>query len=128
MRSTQEIKNLELVLRMYREVLIAMDAEAVDRFMAADYMQHSTFAAPGVDGLKEFLRRVRQETPDSIQDIKRAFVDGDHVVIHCHVRPIPTEAGIAVVDIFRVADGRIAEHWDVFQPIVTQGRNPNSMF
>lgn len=128
MRTDEEQRNLALVLEMYREVLIAMDADQVDRYMAPDYVQHSALAEPGVAGLKAFLRQVRAQTPDAIQQIHRAFVDGDHVVVHCHVRPVPSEPGLAVVDIFRVADGRVAEHWDVIQPVVSGGPNPNPMF
>lgn len=128
MRTEAEQRNLALVLEMYREVLVAMDADQVDRYMAPDYVQHSALAEPGVAGLKAFLRKVRAETPDAVQQIQRAFVDGDHVVVHCHVRPVPSEPGLAVVDIFRVAGGRVAEHWDVVQPVVIGGPNPNPMF
>ena len=127
MKTPEETRNLALVLEMYREVLIGMDADRVDRYMAPDYLQHSALAEPGVAGLKAFLRQVRAQTPDAVQEIKRAFVDGDHVVVHGHVRPVPSEPGLAVIDIFRVADGRVAEHWDVIQPIVP-GPNPNSLF
>jgi predicted SnoaL-like aldol condensation-catalyzing enzyme len=128
MRSAEETRNLELVLEMYREVLIKMDSSAVDRYMRPDYIQHSQLAEPGVAGLKDFLDHVRQATPGAKQDIKRAFVDGDHVIVHTHVRPQPDEAGLAVVDIFRVQDGRIAEHWDVLQQVPLRSRNPNPMF
>ncbi|HSV46453.1 MAG TPA: ester cyclase [Ramlibacter sp.] len=128
MRTPEEERNLALVLEMYREVLVKMDAAAVDRYMAPDYIQHSQLAEPGVAGLKAFLAHVRSATPDAIQEIKRAFVDGDHVVVHTHVRPVPAEAGIAVVDIFRVQDGRVAEHWDVIQPVPASSPNPNPMF
>ncbi len=40
----------------------------------------------------------------------------------------PEDAGFAVMDIFRVADSMIAEHWDVIQPVVDDGAQPNSMF
>lgn len=128
MRTPEEDRHLALVLEMYREVLIGMDADKVDRYMAPDYLQHSALAEPGVAGLKAFLRKVRAATPDAVQEIKRAFVDGDHVIVHCHVRPVPSEPGLAVIDIFRVADGRVAEHWDVIQPVVPGGPNPNPMF
>lgn len=128
MRTPDETRNLELVLEMCREVLSKMDSGAVDRYMAPDYIQHSQLAEPGVAGLKAFLDHVRAATPDAVQEIKRAFVDGDHVVVHTHVRPVPSEPGLAVVDIFRVADGRIAEHWDVIQPVPTSSPNPNPMF
>ena len=63
-----------------------------------------------------------------MHDIKRSFVDGDFVVVHHNVRRFPSDPGLAVVDIFRVTDGLIVEHWDVLQEVVTGGVNPKSMF
>ena len=80
-RGATEQANLDAVLTMYREVLIAMDADAVDRHIPPDYIQHSSLAASGREALKDFLRKVRAESPDARQTIHRAFADGDHVVI-----------------------------------------------
>lgn len=127
-RTAAEQSHLDLVLAMFDAVLMPMDSGAVDRFIAPDYIQHSPLAAPGRDALKAFLDRIRAETPDAVHDVKRAFVDGDHVTVHYHVRRWAGDAGFAVIDIFRVEDGLIAEHWDVAQPVVTDGLNPLPMF
>lgn len=126
--TTAEQANHDLVLAMYRDVLIAMDSRAVDRYIAPHYVQHSSLAEPGVQALKDFLDRVRAESPDARQTIHRSFVDGDHVVVHTHVERWPGDAGLAVVDIFRCADGLIVEHWDVIQDVPAQPVNPNPMF
>jgi predicted SnoaL-like aldol condensation-catalyzing enzyme len=127
-RSKAEQHNLELVLAMFANVLRPLDAASVDHFISADYVQHSALAGGGREGLKAFLERARRETPHAVHDIKRSFVDGDHVIVHYHVRRAPTDAGFAVMDIFRVAGEQIVEHWDVIQPVVADGPNPNSMF
>lgn len=126
--SPQEAANLDRVLKMYREVLIAMDADAVDRHLPPDYIQHSSLAPPGLDALKEFLRMVSKESPDARQTIHRAFADGDHVIVHVHVERWPDDPGLAVVDIFRLEDDRIVEHWDVIQEVPEKSVNPISMF
>lgn len=127
-RTQAEQANHDLVLEMYRKVLIAMDSSAVDRYIAADYIQHSSLAEPTVEALKGFLDRVRAESPDARQTIHRSFVDGDYVITHTHVVRWPGDSGLAVVDIFRVEDGMIIEHWDVIQDVPAQPVNPNSMF
>lgn len=127
-RTEEEQQRLERVLEMYRNVLIAMDADAVDRYISPDYIQHSALAPPGVEALKAFLRRVRAESPDATQEIKRAFVDGDHVITHTHVVRFPGDPGLAVADFFRVAGDMIVEHWDVIQEINPDSPNPNSLF
>jgi predicted SnoaL-like aldol condensation-catalyzing enzyme len=127
-RDAQEQANLQLVLDMFAHVLNPMDSGAVDRFIAPGYVQHSQLAPPGRDALKAFLDMIRAETPDAVHDVKRAFVDGDHVTVHYHVRRFPGDLGWAVIDIFRVENGLIAEHWDVMQDVVEGGPNPNSPF
>jgi predicted SnoaL-like aldol condensation-catalyzing enzyme len=127
-RSIQEMANLDLVLHMYREVLVAMDSSAVDRYIAPHYVQHSSLAAPTVGALKAFLDRVRIESPDARQTIHRSVVDGDQVVVHVHVERWPGDPGLAVVDWFRVEDGMIVEHWDVIQEVPADPVNPLGMF
>ncbi len=127
-RTAEEQRNLDLVLEMYRNVLIAMDADRVDDYIAGDYIQHSQYAAPGRDGLKDFLRMVRVESPDARQTIHRALVDGNMVAVHVHVERFPGDPGLAVIDLFRIADGKIAEHWDVIQDMPADPVNPLSMF
>ena len=127
-RSAEEQQRLDFVLEMYEKVLIAMDSTAVDRYISPYYIQHSALAEPGVAGLKAWLGHVKVESPDARQEIKRAFVDGDHVVVHTHVIRWPGDRGFAVADFFRVEDGLIKEHWDVIQEIPEHSPNPNSLF
>ena len=127
-RTPEEEANLKLVLDMFEHVLNPMESGAVERFISPDYIQHNQMAEPGREGLKRFLDMIREQTPEAVHDVKRAFVDGDHVTVHYHVRRWPGDAGWAVIDIFRLEDGLIAEHWDVMQDVVEGGPNPASPF
>ena len=127
-RTPEEQANLDLVLRMFAEVLNPMDSGAVERFIAPGYIQHNQGVEPGRESLKAFLDMIRVQTPQAVHDVKRAFVDGDHVIVHYHVRRWPGDKGWAVIDIFRVEDGMIAEHWDVMQDVTERGPIPNSPF
>ena len=128
MRTPEEEANLKLVLALFEHVLNPMDAAAVDRFIAPGYIQHNQLAEPGREGLKRFLDTIKAQTPDAVHDIKRAFVDGDHVTVHYHVRRWAGDPGWAVMDLFRLEDGLIAEHWDVMQPVTQGGPNPLGPF
>lgn len=128
MYSAQEQANLELVTGLFGDVLNPMESGAVDRYIAPDYIQHSQMAPPGRDALKTFLDMIRTATPQAVHDIKRMFADKDHVIVHYHVRRFPGDPGFAVMDIFRIEDGRIVEHWDVTMDVPTDGPNPNSPF
>ncbi|MFM1886715.1 MAG: hypothetical protein RL026_1872 [Pseudomonadota bacterium] len=127
-RTAQEQANLDLVLKMHAEVLDRLDSSKVDLYLSQDYLQHSSLAEPGLASLKAFLDKVRAESPDAKHHIKRALVDGDLVAVHVHVVRFPGDAGLAVVDIFRVADGKVVEHWDVLQEVPAKPVNPNPMF
>jgi predicted SnoaL-like aldol condensation-catalyzing enzyme len=127
-RTEVEERNRQIVLEMFEKVLIPMDSSQVDRFIAPDYLQHSSLAEPGVEGLKRWLDHVRVETPDAWQEVKRSFADGDYVITHQHVVPRPGDLGFAVMDIFRLENGLIVEHWDVVQELTPNPPNPNSMF
>ena len=127
-RTAEEQRNLELVLEMYNQVLVPFDSSKVDRYISADYVQHSSLAPPGRDALKQFLDMIRVQSPDARTEIKRAFVDGDHVVCHVHVVRHRGDPGLAVVDIFRVAGNHIVEHWDVLMDIPANPVNSNPIF
>jgi predicted SnoaL-like aldol condensation-catalyzing enzyme len=127
-RTPQEQANHDLVIAMYNDVLIAMNPDKVDEYLAPDYLQHSSLAAPGLDALKAFLATVRVESPDAVQTIHRSMAEGDLVMVHVHVVRWPGDPGLAVVDIFRCAGGMIVEHWDVLQDVPTDPVNSNGMF
>jgi predicted SnoaL-like aldol condensation-catalyzing enzyme len=123
-----EEANRRLVATMYERVLKPLDSSRVDEFFASDYVQHSPLAATGAQGLKDFLDWARARSPAAEHRVRRIFVDGDYVIAHVHVIINPGEAGNAVVDIFRIAQGRIAEHWDVAQEVPAKSANNNGMF
>jgi predicted SnoaL-like aldol condensation-catalyzing enzyme len=127
-RTKEEKANLRLVQRIYREVLGPIDSGAVDALFDPGYIQHSPSAATGSSGLKEMLDRAKVKYPKCEHRVKRMLVDGDLVAAHVHVIFQPGDEGFAVVDIFRIANGLIAEHWDVMQPITANTKNNNGRF
>jgi predicted SnoaL-like aldol condensation-catalyzing enzyme len=126
--TTQPEANRNLVAAMYEHVLQPLDSSRVDEFFAPDYIQHSPLAATGAQGLKDFLDWARARSPEAEHRVKRLFVEGNYVIAHVHVIINPGERGNAVVDIFRIADGRIAEHWDVAQEVPATSANQNGVF
>ncbi len=123
-----EQANLKLVQQMLEQVLQPLDAGPVDRFFRHDYIQHSPMAADGSQALKDFLNWAKGQSPDYRHDVKRILVDGDHVVVHAHTIREPGTSGYSVIDIFRVQDGLIAEHWDALSEVPAESRNANGMF
>lgn len=126
--SALEAENLRLVREVYDNVLEPLDGAMIDRYFAPGYIQHSPMAATGSQGLKDFLVWAKQTSPDAHHHVKRMFADGDHVIAHVHVVIEPRTPGNAVIDIFRIEGGKIAEHWDAMQPIPEQSANSNGVF
>ncbi len=126
--TAEEQANLDHVLAMYRDVLMALDSTRVDDYIRGDYIQHSMLAEPGIQALKDWLDARAADSPDAVQTIHRSFADGDHVIVHVHVSRWKGDAGFAVVDIFRMEGRMIVEHWDVLQEVPVEPINPNGMF
>lgn len=103
-------------------------AEAVERYVGDDYIQHNVHVSSGKQGFIDYFERMAAEYPGKHVDIKRSFVDGNHVILHCH-QIWPEGLEYAGIDIFRVDDaGKIVEHWDVLQVIPSESANDNGMF
>ncbi|HTQ99072.1 MAG TPA: nuclear transport factor 2 family protein [Candidatus Acidoferrum sp.] len=128
MRTKEEQRNLQHVIDMFNNVLVPLDSTMVDKYISPNYIQHSQMAAPGVASLKKFLDERHLDSPEAEQHLKRSFVDGDHVILHYHVKRSKADPGFAVIDIFRLENGLIVEHWDCVQDVPTKSPNPNSMF
>lgn len=124
----REEANLRLVRGVYEHVLQPLDSARVDDYFAPGYIQHNPMAKTGADGLKAFLDWAKSTSPDAEHRVKRMFADGDYVIAHVHVIINPGERGNAVIDIFRIEKGRVAEHWDSAQPVPETSSNENGMF
>jgi predicted SnoaL-like aldol condensation-catalyzing enzyme len=119
--------NKKLVVDFYRTVFIEKRVvEGFERYVAADYIQHNPLLATGREPAVKFLGS--RMTRESVTDIKRVVAEGDLVVVQVHARTNLSDRGRAVIDIFRVADGKIVEHWDVIQPVPEKPANSNTMF
>ncbi len=102
--------------------------EAVATYLGSQYRQHNPGAADGPEPFIKFAKRFAQTYPDYRLESKRIIAEGDYVVMHGHLTREPDDRGMAVVDIFRLEDGKIVEHWDVVQEIPENAANSNTMF
>jgi predicted SnoaL-like aldol condensation-catalyzing enzyme len=120
--------NRKAVLEFYELVINKKDFAAAEKYIGPRYIQHNPSAADGKEGLKKFVDYLRTSLPQYHSDIKRSIAEGDYVVLHVYNKPAPESRGQAVVDIFRLKNGKVVEHWDVVQPIPDKPANDNTMF
>ena len=102
--------------------------EAFETWVEPGYIQHNPLAATGRDAAIAFLEPFFQGHPHAVYSIKRIIADGNLVAVHSHAKFAPGDRGLAVVDILRVERCKIAEHWDVAQPVPEKSANSNGMF
>ncbi|MGC1456917.1 MAG: nuclear transport factor 2 family protein [Steroidobacteraceae bacterium] len=124
----QLARNKKLVLDFYHKLIGEKDYEAARAYMGAEYRQHAPYAADGHGGIAEWLRKFKDSFPQHHYEVKKVIAEGDLVVLHLHGKSGPNPHGESVVDIFRIKDGKVVEHWDVIQPIPETADNANTMF
>jgi predicted SnoaL-like aldol condensation-catalyzing enzyme len=124
----QERANRDVVLDFYEAGVNRRDYAAAFRHLGEHYIQHNPNVADGREGFREFFDFMEKEFPNFRVEIKRVFIEGDMVAVHVRSFDGPTPNGEAGVDIFRLAAGKIVEHWDVIQPIPDSLPHPNTMF
>jgi predicted SnoaL-like aldol condensation-catalyzing enzyme len=126
--TAQEEANRQAVFAFYEKGLNQKDADAALAYVGNRYTQHNPNAQDGPEGFRKFIGFLREKFPNSHSEIKRSFVDGDYVILHVHAVREPGTKGNAIVDIFKLENGKIVEHWDVVQPIPETSANNNTMF
>ena len=125
---TQQEANKKIVVDFYDKALNQKDFEAASKYLGSRYTQHNPNAPDGPEGLKTFLQFLKEKFPNSRSEIKRVFADGDYVIVHVHAVREPGTRGNAIIDIFKLENGKVVEHWDVVQPIPEEAANTNGMF
>ncbi|WP_413944392.1 ester cyclase [Bdellovibrio sp. HCB-162] len=102
--------------------------EAAKKYIGSKYIQHNPYVPNGAEAFYSYFEKHFKENPKSHVEIKRVIGDGDLVALHLLSKQNDTDRGRAIVDIFRVENGKIVEHWDVIQEVPEKTANGNTMF
>ena len=110
--SPTEQQNKGFVLEAFETLFNKRDYVAAERYWSPSYIQHSAHILPGRGGLFELVKAA----PDTLRYENGLIIaEGDYVLLHGRFSGIGQPANWIVVDIVRLEDGRLAEHWDVIQ-------------
>ncbi len=120
--------NKRAVLESYDLALNKKDADAAFKYLGPTYTQHNPTVADGIEGWRAMVSWIKAERPNFRAEVKRVIAEGDFVVLHSHMTIDAGDRGRAAIDIFRLENGKIVEHWDILQPIPETSANNNTMF
>ena len=125
-----EFENNKRIVREFYELAFNKQKpeEAVATYMGSYYRQHNPQAGDGAEPFIAYVKNFTQTFPKLRMEIKRLIAEGDLVVVHTHGMRHTGDPGMAIVDIFRLEDGKIVEHWDVIQDVPETSLNDNTMF
>ncbi|GAA5077721.1 nuclear transport factor 2 family protein [Nocardia iowensis] len=125
MTETLATRNKNLVLHGLAEFAKG-SLDAMRELLHENFVEHAPGNPSGRDAFLEFT--ANSQVALARLDIKRVIADDDYVVVHYHMIPRDNPRGIAVVDIWRLIDGLITEHWHAAQPVPDEDQIPNGMF
>ena len=126
--STQEEQNKAIVLSAFDTLFNKRDYAKARTYWSPDYIQHSAHIPPGREGLFELVKLVPSA---SRYENQLTIANGDFVMLHGRYTGLgPGVPNWVVVDIVRMEDGMLAEHWDVIQDEATreQSKSGRPMF
>ncbi len=109
---TKEEKNKKLVIDALHEAFNLRDYSAFERYWSPKYIQHAAHLLPGRDGLRD---AIKNSPSDFKFEYDLILAEGDYVMIHVRYSNTGADKHWIGVDIFRIENNLLAEHWDVLQ-------------
>jgi predicted SnoaL-like aldol condensation-catalyzing enzyme len=117
MTQAQDEQTKAFVLEAFEALFNKRDFDAALGYWTPNYIQHSAHIPPGRDGL---FGLVKSAGPDLHYENHVIVANGDWVLMHGRFSGLPSPANWIVVDVIRMENGLLAEHWDVIQDEVTK--------
>ena len=120
-------KNKQLVITAYQRIFGDLDSTGVDELMSKDFIQHNPTLPDGIEGVKGVIQMLlSQGVPKQKVIFKHVVAEDDIVILHTR-----TEMGgkeWRFIDIYRIENGKLAEHWDAMMQMPDAPANNNPMF
>jgi predicted SnoaL-like aldol condensation-catalyzing enzyme len=116
MPTDAERRNAATVLEAFETLFNRRDYSAAERFWTPNYVQHSAHIPPGRSGLFDLIKAAPQ---DLRYENALTVAEGDYVMLHGRFSNTGRPVNWIAVDIVRMHDGQLAEHWDVLQDEAT---------
>jgi predicted SnoaL-like aldol condensation-catalyzing enzyme len=117
-------KNKAIVLEAFETLFNNRDYAAAERFWSPNYIQHSAHIAPGREGLFNLIKSL---PPTLKYEPGTMVAEGDFVMVHGRFSGFGQPVNWIAVDILRMKDGILVEHWDVIQDEATEQQSKSGL-
>ncbi len=122
------MNNKEIATQFLELIVAGRIEEAYQKYVEDSGKHHNAFFVAGFTALKKGMVENHAQFPYKQLVIKHVLGDGDMVVTHSHLTFSEGEAGMVVVHLFRIKEGKIVEMWDCGQPIPPDSPNTDGVF
>ncbi|MFD4758758.1 nuclear transport factor 2 family protein [Streptomyces sp. NPDC058439] len=110
-------QNKELVLKAFDTLFDKRDYVTAEELWSEEYVQHSRHIPPGREGLFGLVRSL----PDTLRyEHQLVVAEGDYVMLYGRYSGMGNPEAAVVADVVRIKDGKLAEHWDVWEEEATR--------
>ena len=118
----------DLAISFLRQAASGRVREAYSQHVSKGFRHHNPFFAGDAQALMVGMEENARQNPDKRLDVLHALEEGDLVAVHSRVQHRADDRGAALVHLFRFEGDRIAELWDIGQPVPAESVNANGMF
>lgn len=124
MAQDESQQNKQLLVNFANEVFVKKDLTLLQRYLREDYIQHNPLVPQGLSGFQQFFADWFKAVPDWHYRLEKIVAEGDTVWAYgvysgtqqgdwLGIPATGKQYSIHAVDIFRIENGKLAEHWDV---------------
>ena len=124
MSQTDGEKNKALVIRAFDTLFNKRDYASAEQFWSPNYVQHSAHIPAGRDGL---FSLIKSAPPEMKYENSLILAEGDMLMLHGRFTGLGLPANWIVVDIVRIENGLLAEHWDVIEDEATREKSASGL-
>lgn len=119
--------NKQMAITAYQRIFGDLDITGIDEYISKDFLQHNPTTPDGPEGVKALVQMlISQGIPKQKIVFKHVVADGDIIFLHSRYEMAGKEWRF--IDIYRIENGKLAEHWDAMMQMPDNRGNNNPMF